>query len=406
MGALPTALKNSVKGVFMDIFELKLSEITPYENNPRKNDEAVKLVAKSIEEFGFKVPIVVDKDGIIIAGHTRYKAAKKLGLEVVPVIRADDLSEEQVKAFRLADNKAAEVAEWDLEKLAEELQDIAEIDMDDFGFDMTAFNNEEPASAEEDDFDVDAPVNEHGVERGQIWQCGQHRVMCGDSTSAEDVARLMGGELADLLLTDPPYNIDYEGKTKEKLTIDNDAWEDEDDFIEFLTQVFEAGLGAMKDGATFYIWYADTQALNFRLAAKKAGMQVRQNLIWVKNVFTLGRQDYQWRHEPCLYGWKDGAAHKWYGDRTQTTCLEFDRPTKSELHPTMKPIPLFSYQIEQSSAVGQNVLDLFGGSGSTLICCEQLNRRSFSMELDTHYVDVILTRWEKLTGEQAQLIEE
>lgn len=204
-----------------------------------------------------------------------------------------------------------------------------------------------------------------------------------------------------MLLTDPPYNIAYEGKTKDALTIDNDQWDDDEAFIDFLTQAFTSAFDFMSPGAAFYVWYASCQSANFLEAAKRAGMTIRQLLVWAKNTFTLGRQDYQWRHEPCLYGWKDGAAHHWYADRKQTTVLEFDKPLRSEEHPTMKPVALFAYQIENSTKPGDIVLDPFAGSGTTVIACEQLNRRACVIELDSHYASVVVERWERLTGKTA-----
>ena len=231
-----------------------------------------------------------------------------------------------------------------------------------------------------------------------------HRLMCGDSTVITDVEKLMGGEKADLLLTDPPYNVAYEGKTEEKLTIKNDK-QDDSQFLQFLTDCFSCAFSVLKEGASFYVWHADLEGLNFRLAIKNAGLTLKQNLIWVKNSMVLGRQDYQWRHEPCLYGWKEGAAHNWYSDRKQTTILEFDRPTKSKEHHTMKPIALFAYQLGNSTQRGDLVLDLFGGSGTSIIASEQTGRKCYTMELDEHYCDVIITRWERLTGKQARLLE-
>jgi len=211
-----------------------------------------------------------------------------------------------------------------------------------------------------------------------------------------------GGSLADLYLTDPPYNIAYEGKTADRLTIENDEWATDDAFVGFLKSAFTNALSITKPGAAFYIWHADTQSQNFRRACSESGMQVRECLVWAKNTFTLGRQDYQWRHEPCLYGWKDGASHVWYSDRSQTTVLEFDRPTANKEHPTMKPVRLMAYLIGNSTKKGDVVLDTFGGSGSTLIACEQTGRSCLTMEIDPHYCDVILERWERLTGETAR----
>lgn len=382
----------------MELFNKKISEIRPYENNPRDNSKAIDAVAASIREFGFKVPIVIDKNGVIVAGHTRYEASKKLGLEEVPCVIADDLTDEQVKAFRLADNKTAELASWNPELLEVEMSGIESIDMTEFGF-----IEPEKAEAVEDDFEIEPP-EEPTAKRGEIWQLGAHRVMCGDSTDVSDVKKLLGGVQADLYLTDPPYNIGYEGKTKKKLTIENDI-QDSDSFRNFLVLAFSAAKEVMKAGAAFYIWHADTEGYNFRGACMDVGWQVRENLIWSKDVFTLGRQDYQWRHEPCLYGWNEGS-HAWYSDRKQSTILEFARPKRSEEHPTMKPIPLFDYQIRNSSKEGDIVFDSFGGSGTTIMACEQNGRKGYCMELDPKYVDVIIKRWETFTGKKAVLINE
>lgn len=380
-----------------------LAKIKPYPNNPRLNDEAATFVANSIRDFGFRSPIVVDKDGVVIAGHTRLKAAKKLGLKEAPVIVASDLSNEQVKALRLADNKTAEMAEWDLDLLEQEISEIAEIDMSDFGFEL----GEEPsdgAEAVDDDFEEPEDL-ESIAQRGQIYRLGGQVLMCGDSTNESDVKKLMGGEQADLLITDPPYNVAYEGKTSDRLRIENDSM-DSNSFYDFLRAAFTAAVDNMNPGAVFYIWYASSSVSEFCAAAKDAGLLVKEELIWNKNTMVLGRQDYQWKHEPCLYGWKEGGPHQWYSDRKQTTVLNFDKPTASRLHPTMKPIPLFDYQIKNSSKPGDRVLDLFGGSGTTLMACQQNGRKSYTMEYDPHYVDVIIKRWEDFTGEKAELISE
>lgn len=393
--------------------------LIPYANNPRLNDNAVDAVAASIKEFGFKVPIVVDGENVIINGHTRLKAAHKLGLKQVPVIVADDLTPEQVKAFRIADNKTSELADWDLQKLEIELDGIDDIDMSEFGFCDGDFGlSLDAGDSKEDDFDVDAALDDASEPKsklGDVYRLGDHYLMCGDSTNPDDVDKLMGGTVADLYLTDPPYNVavwQNMGPSKAKrlhhrtdgLVVKNDSWDDDDAFVEFLKQAFGNALEVMKPGAAFYIWYAASQGMNFQRACKECGMQVRQVLVWVKNALSLGRQDYQWRHEPCLYGWKDGAAHNWYSDRKQTTVLEFDKPRVSIEHPTMKPVELFDYQIRNSSKKGDVVLDLFGGSGTTLIACEQSGRKSYMMELDPHYVDVIINRWETFTGGKAVMV--
>lgn len=384
----------------MEIIIKGLDEIRPYENNPRVNDGAVGAVAESIREFGFQQPIVVDRDGVIIAGHTRYKAAQKLGLTEVPVVVAGNLTDEQVRAYRLADNKTGELAEWDFSALEEELAGIGELDMSLFGFEPKEMK--EPEEITEDDYEEEPPeVPKARV--GDIYQLGRHRLMCGDSTDVQSVQKLCQGQV-DLLLTDPPYGVDYTGKTKDALKIQNDAKTDEA-LRDMLADAFSAADAVMKPGAVFYIWHADLKSFVFRLACQMAGWEVRQVLIWAKNTMVMGRQDYQWKHEPCLYGWKEGAGHLWASDRKQTTILEFDRPTKNKEHPTMKPVKLFDYQIQNNTKGGDIVLDLFGGSGTTIIACEQDGRCARVMELDPRYVDVIIDRWEKLTGERAVKID-
>ena len=380
------------------MFYKKTDELIPYVNNPRNNDQAVDAVASSIKNFGFKVPIVIDSKNEIINGHTRLKAAKKLGIEEVPVIVADDLTEDQIKAFRIADNKVAELADWDEELLLAEL-DMIEMDMGQFNIDMSELDLDSSEEVVEDEFD-DTPPEEPQAKYGDIYQLGRHRLMCGDSTKTEDVQKLMGGELADLFLTDPPYNVAYEGKTKDSLTIKNDSMDD-DSFRQFLVDAFKSADSVMKKGAVFYIWHADSEGYNFRGACRDVGWTVRECLIWNKNQMVLGRQDYHWKHEPCLYGWKDGASHLWASDRKQTTVLDFDKPQRNGVHPTMKPIALFDYQIKNNTKGNDIVLDLFGGSGTTIMACEQNGRRGYSMELDPRYVDVIIKRWEDFTGEKA-----
>ena len=395
----------------MDIKQIPITDVVPYDKNPRNNDGAVESTANSIKEFGWQQPIVVDKNNIIIVGHTRLKAAEKLKLETVPVLVAENLSEEQVKAYRLADNKTGELADWDMALLNEELEGIAELDMDDFGFELA----EDSEEVVDDDFDVEVP-DEPTSKLGQIYQLGNHRLMVGDSTDTKQVEALMGGQQADLLVTDPPYNVALgmggsvdEARKRHRrtdgLVIMNDKMEDSK-FREFLVSVYTAAKNNMKAGASFYIWHADSERFNFEGAAKDVGWQVRETLIWNKNSITLGRQDYQWKHEPCLYGWNEGGSHAWYSDRKQSTVLNFDRPTSSKLHPTMKPVPLFDYQIKNSSKQGDVVLDLFGGSGTTMIACEQNGRHAYLMELDPKYADVIITRWEEFTGKKAELIQE
>lgn len=388
---------------------LPLDALTPYSKNARNHqDEDVGAIAKSIEAFGFDDPIAVwGKRNIIVEGHGRLMAAKKLGMERVPVIHLDHLTDEQRRAYTLAHNQTTDNSSFDPAKLMDELRELDGLDLDfnlgDFGFDMSFLEDDpDPASAVEDDFEIVVPP-EPRTKRGDIYQLGKHRLICGDATNPDDLAVLMDGTKADLFLTDPPYNVSYEGGTKDKLKILNDSMEDTA-FREFLGLAFEAAKQHIKAGAAFYIWHADSEGYNFRGALHDVGLTVRQCLIWVKNSLVLGRQDYQWRHKPCLYGWADGGSHAWYSDRKQTTVLNFDRPTVNKEHPTMKPVPLFAYLIGNSSKAGDAVLDTFAGSGTTIIACEQLNRSAFCSELDPGYCDVIVNRWEKFTGEKAVLL--
>lgn len=373
----------------LQIEYLNIDKLIPYINNPRENKNAVDKVAASIKEFGFKNPIIIDKENVIIAGHTRLLASRKLGIEEVPIIRAEDLTDKQIKAFRIADNKTSEFAEWDMELLEIELEGLDDIFT---GFDEEEFDDIMGIEPEiiEDDFDIEPPVNPIS-KRWDIWLLGEHKVMCGDATN-EDVLKLVGDNKVNLYLTDPPYNVAYVGKTEDALTIQNDKMEDLE-FRSFLHKSFKAADSVMEEGASFYIFHADSEGYNFRGACFDNGWTIRQCLIWLKNSIVMGRQDYHWKHEPCLYGWKDGAAHTWSSDRKQTTVLEFDRPQRNAEHPTMKPIPLFSYLIGNNTKKKDIVLDNFGGSGTTLIASEQLNRICYMMELDEKYVDVIVNRY-------------
>lgn len=380
---------------------LPVSELKPYDKNTRKHQKKdVDNIARSIKKYGMNDAVGIwGKDNVIVEGHGRVLACKQLGITEVPVVRLDHLTDEQRREYAIAHNATAELSVWDDIFLAEELADLNLNDFD-FEFDLDlAKDNQE---ALEDNYDKEPP-EEPRSKPGDIWLLGRHRVMCGDSTKLEDVKKLMNGMQADLLLTDPPYNVDYTGKTGDALKIQNDKMEDSS-FREFLKAAFNCALEAMKPGACFYIWHADVEGANFRLAAKEVGMEVRQCLIWCKNSLVIGRQDYQWKHEPCLYGWKAGAAHLWAADRKQSTILNFDRPSRNTLHPTMKPIPLFDYQICNNTKGGDIVLDLFGGSGTTIMACEQNGRTGYSMEFDPRYVDVIVDRWETFTGEKAVLL--
>lgn len=384
-----------------------IDNLIEYARNPRKNDHAVDKVAAAIREFGFRVPIVAKSDGTVVDGHLRLKAARKLSLSQVPVILADDMTEAQIKAFRLSVNKVAELAEWDNQLLALEFGDLQDLDFD---LSLTGFDADEIAALFPEDI-VDGLTDQDAVPEapeqpvtveGDIWVLGKHRLMCGDSTSIEHLETLCQKQLVDMWLTDPPYNVAYEGKTKDALTIKNDKMDD-GGFRQFLTDAYTAADAVMKAGAVFYIWHADSEGYNFRGAAKDAGWTVRQCLIWKKQTMVMGRQDYHWKHEPCLYGWKDGAAHLWATDRKQTTILEFDRPSRNAEHPTMKPVELFEYQMLNNTKGSDLVLDSFAGSGTTAIACEKHGRQARLMELDPKYCDVIVKRWQEFTGKQATL---
>lgn len=372
----------------LQIEYLRLSALVPYAHNPHFNENAVSAVAASIQTFGFNSPIVVDRENVIVCGHTRYLAAQSLGMAEAPCVRLEDLTDEQVRAFRLADNKVAERAAWDRELLAEELGNI-QMDMTVFGF--------EAKTVHEDNFSQPKP-KQPVTRRGDVWLLGRHRLMCGDATRPEDVAALMDGRLADLLLTDPPYNVAYEGHTRKRLTIINDAMPS-DRFRLFLAGAFQAVDSVMKPGAAFYIWHADGEGYNFRAACRDAGWAVHRCLIWVKNYPVIGRQDYHWQHEPCLMGWKAGAAPLWVSDGTPlTTLLRFKKPNASREHPTMKPVLLFDRLIQTNTREDDVVLDTFGGSGTTIAACEQNGRTGYVMELDPGYADVIVRRYVQLAG--------
>lgn len=397
----------------MQIITKKLSDLRPYARNPRKNDQAVDAVANSIREFGFKVPIVIDKNGEIIAGHTRLKAAKKLKMKEIPCIVADDLTEEQIRAFRIADNKVGELADWDFEALNIELDEITDIDMEQFGFDLDIPGEEREVV--EDDFDA-TPPEEPVARFGQIYKLGRHRLMCGDSTDPECVKKLMDGEKADLVFTDPPYNVNYASKNKFLNKIDNgnriqddienDNYDSDEEVCEKLWKpAFRNMRDNAKDYCSIYVTMPQGGAhMMMMMEAASEGWKVKHELIWVKNNHVLGRTDYFYKHEPIMFGWAE--THKFYGKgQFNKSVWEIDKPAKSDLHPTMKPIRLIENAILNSSAENDCVMDLFGGSGSTLIACEQLNRTCYMMEYEPHYIDVIIKRWEDFTGEKAELIE-
>lgn len=363
-----------------------------YRKHSNKNKD---LINKSLKECGAGRSIVIDNENNIIAGNGIYEQSLKLGLKTkvietdgseLVVVKRTDLATDDEKRKQLAvmDNSTSDSSEFDFELLNEDFE--AET-LSDWGLDVD-FKLDDTEIIE----DEVPQIVDTRCKLGDIWQLGEHRLMCGDSTNITDVEKLMNGELADLLITDPPYNVNYEGKTKERLTIENDKMSDSN-FREFLKDAFIAADSVMKAGAVFYIWHADSEGYNFRGACRDANWQVRQCLIWNKNQMVMGRQDYHWKHEPCLYGWKDGASHLWASDRKQTTVIDFDKPQRNGEHPTMKPVGLFDYQIKNNTKGSDIVLDLFGGSGTTLIACEQDGRKARLMELDEKYCSVIIQRY-------------
>lgn len=382
-----------------------LGDLVPFARNSRTHsDLQINQICASIREFGFTNPVLIDDAGTIIAGHGRVMAAHKLGLESVPCIVLAGLTDAQKRAYVIADNKLAMNAGWDFDLLASELEGLQ---ADGFDLALLGFADDElhdlladasPGKTDPDEV-PEVPVTPI-TQTGDVWLLGEHRLMCGDSTSPAALQRLTDGALVDMWLTDPPYNVAYEGKTKAALTIQNDSMSD-GNFRQFLRDAYTAADSVMKPGAVFYIWHADSEGYNFRGAAHDIGWQVRQCLVWKKSTMVLGRQDYQWMHEPCLYGWKGGAGHLWASDRKQTTVLEFDKPARNGEHPTMKPVALFAYQLLNNTKGGDVVLDSFGGSGTTLIAAEENGRVARIMELDPRYCDVIIKRWQAFAGKVA-----
>ena len=391
---------------------VEIEKVVPNPRNPNKHSEKqIALLSKIIAAQGWRAPITVStRSGFIVRGHGRLLAARKLGLAEVPVDYQAYETEAAEWADLIADNRLSELSETDELLLKDLLQELGTSELD---LELTAYTADEidqmlgsAKEVQEDDFDADkalSEIDEAKTKLGDIYILGKHRLMCGDSTDAAAVEKLMDGQKADIAVTDPPYNVGYTGGTKDALTIQNDKQEDSA-FRQFLSAAFTNMDAAMKPGAVFYIWHADSEGYNFRAACKEAGWQVRQCLIWNKNQLVMGRQDYHWKHEPCLYGWKEGAAHLWASDRKQTTILCFDRPQKNAEHPTMKPVALLAYQIANNTKGEDIALDLFGGSGTTLVACEQLGRKCYMMELDPKYCDVIIKRWEELTGNKAELL--
>lgn len=375
-------------------------KLIPYVNNARTHSaEQIMKLRSSLREFGFINPVIIDREFNVIAGHGRIAAAKAEGIEEVPCVFADHLTEAQKKAYILADNRMALDAGWDEEMLKVEIEALQAEDID---ISLTGFDEKELASlfdtdtdAQEDDFDVDAELEKPCVtQSGDIWMLGKHTLVCGDSTKEDTYAALMDSRKANLVITDPPYNVNYEG-TAGKIKNDNMA---ADKFYQFLFDAFSNMANVMADDASIYVFHADTEGLNFRKAFADAGFYLSGCCIWKKQSLVLGRSPYQWQHEPVLYGWKKKGKHQWYTGRKESTIWEFDKPKRNGDHPTMKPVPLLAYPIRNSSMANSVVLDPFGGSGSTLIACEQTDRICLTIELDEKFCDVIVKRYIEQAG--------
>jgi DNA modification methylase len=443
----------------LEIQKVSVDKINPAQYNPRKDlqpgDPEYEKLKRSIHEFGYVEPLIWNqRTGNLVGGHQRYKILLERDIQEVEC-SVVDLDENREKALNIALNKIS--GDWDLPRLKDLLEEIdtSDLDVELTGFDVDEIDDLmasvlESKEVQEDNFDVDAAieeVDESITQPGDIWILGKHRLICGDATIFSDAEKLMEGQLADMVFTDPPYNVNYEGGTKKKLKIKNDNMKSED-FYHFLYDAFANYYAVTKAGGPIYVCHADSEGISFRSALLETGWDLKQCLIWVKHQLILGRQDYQWKHEPILYGWKPGAAHSWHGDRKQSTSIEdvapltiqkdkgktyltfttnektvmlevpkfkiihassednstvwrFDKPTRNGDHPTMKPISLCAKAVRNSSPVNGLVLDFFGGSGSTLMACEQLGRRCYTMELDPIYCDVIVRRWEEFTGKKA-----
>jgi site-specific DNA-methyltransferase (adenine-specific) len=372
-----------------------ITDIKSNPKNPRviKDDKFSKLVQsiKDFPEMLEKRPLVcfTDTDGklVVLGGNMRLKAAKECGLKQLPVLLADDWTEEQKAQFLIKDNVG--FGEWNWDELQSDW-DVKQLE--EWGLDLPDFKTDEVLEAEEDDFDT-TPPEEAKTVLGDLYEIGEHRLLCGDSTDIDSVSKLMNGVLADMCHTDPPYNIDYEGGSKKREKIANDKL---DDFPKFLYDVYTTISTALKKGGAIYVWHAPSETHNFIQQFLNAGFLFKSYIVWNKNNSTFGRSDYHWKHEPCIYGWLDGASHKWCGDRKQTTVWDIERPSRSDEHPTMKPIPLCSKPLENSSVEGDIVLDVFLGSGSTMVASHQLKRKCYGMELDPKYCDVIVKRMIKL----------
>lgn len=423
---------------------MPIGQLLPYAGNAKEHpDWQIEQIEESIETFGFCDPVgvVTNPDGTltIMEGHGRVLAESKRGSQVVPVIRLDHLTDEQRIAYPLVHNRLTMNTGFDLQTLSDELAKIETLDMAALGFDSMEDELAKIRNAEIEFEESEVPENPPTrCNLGDRWILGDNVLVCGDSTKAATYEKLMQGVAVDLLLTDPPYNVAYEGKTKDALTIENDSWASDSEFVEFLRNAMSCSASHMRPGAAFYVWHASLQTHNFRSACDRSGLHVRQYIVWNKSIFALGHQDYQWKHELCLYGWKEGS-HYFVNDRTmptvwsepepdiqhmskgelvemvkgfrewldgETTVWDFDNHNRSAEHPTMKPVDLMGRSILNSTKPGEAVLDPFGGSGSTLIACEQSGRRCYTIELDPHYCDVILERWERETGREAVLDEQ
>jgi site-specific DNA-methyltransferase (adenine-specific) len=417
----------------MKLETLRIADLVSDPNNARKHDDKnLEAIKGSLTQFGQRKPIVIGAENVVVAGNGTLAAAKALGWTQIDVVRVpEDWTPDQAKAFALADNRTAELASWDEEVLQKQLAELEEIGMtvSEFGFevadvpilDIETFEDEVPELPEE-------PT----TKLGDLYKLGNHYLLCGDSTKTENVALVLQGNKADCVFTDPPYNVAYEGGTKDKLTIQNDDMSDSQ-FSEFLFSFYQAAFANTKEGGPIYVCHADSSGEAFRHNLVKSGWLLKQCLIWVKNSLVLGRQDYNWQHEPILYGWKPGAAHSWFGPFTNTTVIDHakellqkknkdeivefltqaletstvireNRPSRNDIHPTMKPVNLVARLLKNSMVKNQIVLDPFGGSGSTLIAAEQLGLKAAILELDPKYCDAIVKRWENLTGQKAELL--
>lgn len=382
-----------------------VDKLIPYVNNARTHSkEQINKLRASIREFGFINPVIIDRDYNVIAGHGRILASQEEGIDKVPCVFVDYLTDAQKKAYIIADNRMALDADWDEELLKIEIESLKDEDFDlSFtGFDeselLDLFGDDSKGKVEDDNFDLSSALEKASfVEKGDVWTVGKHRLMCGDATSKEDVNILMGDTKGNLILTDPPYGVSF--KSSSGLTIENDSMKN-DEFYNFLLSAFKNMADHLEKGGSAYVFHADTEGLNFRKAFVDSGFHLAGCCIWVKNSLVLGRSDYQWQHEPVLYGFMQNGKHRWYSDRKQTTIWNFDKPKKNSNHPTSKPLDLLSYPIGNSTQENAVVIDTFGGSGSTLMACEKMNRICYTMELDEKYASVILRRYVEDTGDK------